>query len=92
MKLKHAVALALDGTESRQVLKHGTDEIVTLAHAGWRGDQLTISSLTTYADGRKLNRHEIWSLDATGQLVIDFIEAMEGRPDRKMMKLVYRKQ
>jgi hypothetical protein len=87
----HSFTYKLDGTESRQVLKHGTEDIVTLAHAAWSGAQLTITSATTYADGRKLNQRQIWSLDSTGQLVIDFTEKMQDRPDRSM-KLVYRKQ
>ncbi len=76
----HASIYKLDGSESRNVIvSHGSD-LVTLSKASWTGNKLTITSTTTYSDGRKLDQRQVWSLDSDGRLVIEVTESMQGRP------------
>lgn len=71
----HQKIYRLDGSESRNVLvSHGQD-IVTISNASWNGRALTITSLTTYPDGRKLQQKQVWSLDAEGRLVTDMTQS-----------------
>ena len=71
----HRSVYKLDGTESRNVLvSHGAD-IVTLSKASWSGNQLIITSDTTYPDGRKWQTKAVWSLDGEGRRVVDFTES-----------------
>ena len=87
----HVSVYRLDGSESRNVMKSHGAEIVTLARATWKGEQLTITSATTYPDGRKLQQEFVWSLDGKGQLVVEFSETMSGKEPHKMT-LVARKK
>ena len=87
----HRAVYKLDGTESRNVVvSHGSD-IVTLSKASWTGNQLTMTSDTTYPDGRKRQAKQVWSLDGEGRLVIDFTESWLGEAP-KTMRLVYRRR
>ena len=67
----HKKVYRLDGAESRNVLVSHGEDVVTLSTAVWNGSALTITSATTYPDGRKLHQKHVWSLDAEGRLVID---------------------
>ena len=87
----HSFTYNLDGSESRQVLTSHGEEIVTLARASWRGDQLIITGKTTYPDGRKLTSNAVWSLDADRQLVIESTSEFEGKASIKT-KVVLRKK
>jgi hypothetical protein len=71
----HRSVYKLDGTESRNSLVSHGQEIVTLSKASWSGNQLTITSDTTYPDGRKRQTKQVWSLDSEGRLVTDFTES-----------------
>ena len=71
----HKASYTLDGTESRNVLVSHGENIVTLSKASWNGNKLTITSDTTYPDGRTWHTEQTWSLDASGRLVIDFTES-----------------
>lgn len=71
----HRSVYRLDGTESRNALVSHGEEIVTLSKASWSGNQLTITSDTTYPDGRKRQTMAVWSLDAEGRRVVDFTES-----------------
>ena len=87
----HGSVYKLDGTQSRNVLTSHGEDIVTLSNATWKGNALTITSATTYPDGRKLDSIQVWSIDAEGQLIVDFTETMTGRQTTKM-RLVYKKR
>ena len=87
----HRAVYKLDGTESRNVLTTHGDDIVTTARAAWKENQLTITSSTTYPDGRRLEKTQVWSLDGEGRLVIDMTDTMQGQPPAKF-KLVYTKR
>jgi hypothetical protein len=52
---------------------------VILSKAQWTGDQITITSVATYPDGRRMESKQVWSLDAGGQLVIDGTETMDRK-------------
>jgi hypothetical protein len=87
----HAMVYKLDGTEHRNVLVSHNEDIVTMSKASWSGDKLTLITDTTYPDGRKRHAEGVWSLDAAGRLVVEFVENGPG-PTPKTMKLVYAKQ
>ena len=70
----HRAVYKLDGTENRNVLVSHGEEIVTHSKAVWSDSKLTITSDTTYPDGRKWHTTQTWSLDG-GKLVVDFTES-----------------
>src|SRR5262245_60533533 len=83
----HRMTYKLDGSETRNVLKsHGSD-IVTRSTASWTGARLTITSDTTYPDGRTLHAVQVWSLDGD-RLTVESIES-GLRPEPRTMTLVY---
>jgi hypothetical protein len=71
----HRAVYRLDGTENRNVVTSHGEDIVTLSKAAWSGNQLTITSDTTYPDGRTWHTTQAWSLDESGRLIIDFSES-----------------
>lgn len=71
----HRMVYKLDGTENRNALVSHGAEIVSLSKAAWSGNQLTITTGTTYPDGRKRHTAQTWSLDGEGRLVVDFTES-----------------
>jgi hypothetical protein len=75
----HKLVYKLDGTENRNALTSHGSEIVILSKAQWTGDQITITSVATYPDGRRMESKQVWSLDAGGQLVIDGTETMDRK-------------
>jgi hypothetical protein len=70
----HRAVYKLDGTENRNVLTSHDEDIVTLSKASWSGTQLTITSDTTYPDGRKWHTVQTWSLESEGRLAVEFSE------------------
>src|SRR5262245_27664638 len=75
----HKLVHKLDGTEHRNTLTSHGSEIVILSKAQWTGNQITISSAVTYPDGRRMDSKQIWSIDASGQLIIELTETIDGR-------------
>ena len=78
------VVYNLDGSESRNQQDLQGHLIVTFSRASWKGEQLSITSSTTFPDGSKSESVETWSLDAKGLLVIEGAERMtgaDGKPD-----------
>jgi hypothetical protein len=78
----HSATYKLDGTESRNELTSHGETIVTLSKAQWVGDKITITSSTTYPDGRKLESTETWSMNSAGLLVIEMTQLMTGQSVR----------
>jgi hypothetical protein len=76
---EHLFAYKLDGSESRNVITMGGQDIVTLSRASWSGDHLTIAGSTTYPDGRKLEQNETWTLGKDGRLSIEYSQTMGGK-------------
>ena len=80
----YRVVYNLDGSDSRnQHNSHGY-VIVTVSRVSWKGEQLTITSATTFPDGTKSESVDTWSLDAKGHIVIEGAEKMaraDGTPD-----------
>ena len=83
----HAFTHKFDGTESRVVI-HGN---VSVSTASWDGDKLVIVERATYHDGRKRNAKSVWSLNAQGELVVDFTAQFDGQP-AKTMRIVSRRR
>jgi hypothetical protein len=75
----HKLVYKLDGTESRNALASHGSEIVILSKAQWTGNQITITGVATYPDGRRMQSRQVWSMDASGQLIVDVMETMDGR-------------
>ena len=87
----HRFVYKLDGSESRnEIMSHGV-AIVTTSRAAWKGAQLTITSSTTYPDGKKSDQVLTWSLDAKGQLVVEGTETMSDGGTGKL-RVVSRKK
>jgi hypothetical protein len=72
------VVFNLDGSESRNQHDLQGHVIVRVSRASWKGEQLTITSSTTFPDGSKSESVDTWSLDAKGLLVIEGTERMSG--------------
>jgi hypothetical protein len=87
----HHTTYKLDGSESRNELTSHGEKIVTVSTARWVGDKVSITSSTTYPDGRKLDSKETWSMNSSGQLTIEMTQTMTGQPARSMT-LVHRKK
>jgi hypothetical protein len=87
----HRAVYKLDGTTSRNAIGSHGSEIVTESQASWKDDRLTITSTTTYPDGRRRLATEAWSLDAAGKLVIEFKETIDGKSTADV-KLVFVKR
>ena len=87
----HGFTYKLDGSESRNELTSHGDRVVTISRATWKGEQLIVTSATTYGDGRKLDQVMVWSLDEKGQLVVDATATMTGQP-AETVKVVSRKK
>ena len=64
----------LDGSEARNSVDFRGHTIVTVSRVIWKGDQLIITSSTTFPDGSKGETVNTWSLDARGQLVMEGTE------------------
>ena len=80
----HHATYKLDGSQSRNELTSHGEQIVSLSKAMWDGDKVVITSATAYPDGRKLESKQTWSMNSSGQLVIEFTETMTGQPARTM--------
>jgi hypothetical protein len=87
----HHSSYKLDGSESRNELTSHGAPLVTISKASWDGDKVVITSATTYPDGRKLESKETWSLNPSGQLVIEHAMTMTGQPPQSMT-VVHRKK
>jgi hypothetical protein len=86
----HRSVYSLDGTESRNVIKSHGSEVVTVSKAEWQGEQLIITSKTTFADGREIDTRQTWSLNAEGRLVVDVTDMADGAV--RTVKVVYEKK
>ena len=74
----------LDGSESRNKNQSYGEAYLTISRATWKGEQFSITSSTTFPDGRKSESVSAWSLDAKGNLVIEEAEkltAADGTAD-----------
>ena len=86
----HRSVYNLDGTESRNVITSHGSEVVSVSKAEWQGEQLIITSKTTFPDGRQIDTRQVWSLDADGRLVIDVTDMAAGAA--RTVKVVYEKK
>jgi hypothetical protein len=75
----HRLMYQLDGIESRSTLPSHGSEIVILSKAMWSGNQISITSVATYPDGRRLETKQLWSIDTGGQLIIELTETINGK-------------
>ena len=75
----HRSVYHLDGSERRNVLApHPGEQIVSLSRASWKDGRLTIATTTNYWDGRRSQQEQVWSFDAEGRLVIEFVRSVTG--------------
>jgi hypothetical protein len=81
----------LDGVEHRETHAMRGGEIELINKAAWAGSTIVIETTTNYPNKMKTVAKEIWSIDAKGQLVIDFTETMEGQPPR-VLKVIHIKK
>jgi hypothetical protein len=85
----HKLVHTLDGTQHRNALASHGSEIVILSKAQWTGNQIAISSVVSYPDGRRMQSKQLWFIDANGQLVVDGTETIDGRTTA--IKVVHKK-
>lgn len=85
----HKLVHKLDGTQHRNAVASHDSEIVILSKAQWTGNQIAISSVASYPDGRRMESRQLWSIDASGQLVVDGTETLDGRTTT--IKVVHKK-
>jgi hypothetical protein len=86
----HVLEYTLNGTETTQTLQSHGQDIVSKVRAAWEKERLVITSITDYGEGRVRTMKQVWSLDATGRLVIVVTPA--GAKDTESVTVVYRKQ
>ena len=87
----HSFTYKLDGADSsNEVHSHG-EQIGTLAKAAWERDQLVIVEVVTYPDGRKLDKKTSYSLDPQGQMNIEIIAQLNGKPSQTLKAVLKRK-
>ncbi len=83
----HKFVYKLDGSENHSTLMN----IRSVAKVSVDGDKLTISRVDTYPDGRVRESTQVWSIDATGHLVIDSTDGLKGeKPVAR--RVVYKKK
>jgi hypothetical protein len=87
---EHSMTHKLDGTQSRNVFPSHDTEIVMLSTATWVGNTLVVKIDTTYAAGNKVERKQVWSLDADGRLTVELTDHM-NTPAEKVIKQIYKK-
>ena len=87
---EHSITHKLDGVQSRNAFPSHDSEIVMLSTAAWVGNTLVVKINTTYAAGNKVETRQVWSLDAEGQLNIEFTNRV-NTPAEQVIKLVYKK-
>ena len=87
---EHAITHKVDGTQSRNAFPSHDSEIVMLSTAVWVGNTLVVKINTTYSAGNKVERKQVWSLDADGRLNIEFTDRV-NTPAEKVIKLIYKK-
>jgi hypothetical protein len=86
----HNIVFNLDGSERRNALSSHGAEIVAMAKAVWNGNDLVITEAVTYPAGNRADTKQIWSLDATGRLLIDHTYTSAGKAPVNV-KLIYKK-
>ena len=82
----------LDGLEHKRTMAARGSEIAITYRAQWEGASLVITSTQLYSNGMKLNMRDVWSIDAKGQLVIDYSESGPGGAAPPMKVIHVRKQ
>jgi hypothetical protein len=87
---EHSFIHKLDGTQSRNAFPSHDSEIVMLSTTAWAGDTLVVKIDTTYTAGNKVATKQVWSLDASGRLNIEFTNHV-GTPGQTVTTLVYKK-
>jgi hypothetical protein len=87
---RHQAVYRLDGTENKNVISSHGGQIVSISKASWTGDKLTITTATTYPNGRKRDDKQIWSLDAEGRLIVEYTQSTAQGP--KTGKTIYTKR
>ena len=81
----------LDGAERKQTMASRIGDIVMLTKAAWEGGTIVITTSTSYPNNIRTVEKETWSIDAQGQLVIDFTETAAGQAPR-VLKVVHKKK
>ena len=81
----------LDGVQKRETVAMRGGEIVILTKAVWVKNTIVVEIVTMYPNNINTFERETWSIDAKGQLVIEFAETAEGQQVRSM-KIVYKKK
>lgn len=82
----HLVKYIVDGKEHQaEPLGAGSGhEVTTKYTAAWQGNTVVVEETSDYQSGLHRVARSVWSLDAKGQLVIDFSGNM---PDGSQMKI-----
>ena len=87
----HSFTYKLDGTDSPNELHSHGEQIGMAAKASWEGDQLVIVEAVAYPDGRKRDKKTTYSLDPQGQLIIEIVDHIKGKPSQTARAVLKRK-
>lgn len=68
----------LDGTETRSSITFDGRSIERVSKARWDGSKLVIASTTTVGGSNPYDATQTWSLDASGNLIIEMSSNMGG--------------
>ena len=69
----------LDGSESRNPLSFGGQTVERVSKVKWDGAKLVISSTMSF-QGNTMEATQTWSVDATGNLVVESTSNAQGTP------------
>jgi hypothetical protein len=69
----------LDGTESKNPISFGGQSVDRVSKVKWDGAKLVITTTTNF-NGNALESTQAWSLDATGNLVVESTSNFTGTP------------
>lgn len=87
----HKTVFSADGTEYQSTMQSHNMNILTTSKASWKDDRLTITSVTDYTNGRRLDQTMVWYFDDKGLLIVDVTSQVTGMPVESM-QIVYRKK
>jgi len=69
----------LDGTESKNPISFGGQSVDRVSKAKWDGAKLVITTTINF-NGNAVESTQAWSLDATGNLVVESTSSFTGTP------------
>lgn len=80
----------LDGSDSKNMMTMGGNQVEQVSKAMWEGDKLKISTTMDF-NGNTISSSQVFSLDASGQLVVEATNPGRGGGAPTTTTLMYKK-